>query len=282
MDKATFLIYMDEYLDGRLSGQELKVFTEMLEKNKDLSMELELHKILRAKIRRAARNEFREELRTLKKKELGASMVMFNMKSRAQFSAGINRSSSDAKKDEPVDLHKLPAADEMTDTHSNRSKRIWAAAIAAVFVVGISVIFLFRNEHSQTVNMLNKDSLEVARQEMASESLQVENSFDADKYQGNYKMRLKNMPASLFAGFADVRMPYDAEGGARAAARRMYVRVFNSTESICYLESDTLTIFYSAAGQRPIFWSDADFLLNEFALDIVPSRNSKISIPLVQ
>jgi len=282
MDKATFLIYMDEYLDGRLTGQELKDFTEMLEKNKDLSMELELHKILRAKIRRAARNEFREELRTLKKKELGASMVMFNMKSRAQFSAGFNRSSSDAKKDEPVDLHKLPAADEMTDTHSNRSKRIWAAAIAAVFVVGISVIFLFRNEDSQTVNMLNKDSLEVARQEMVSESLQVEKSVDADKYQGNYRKRLKDEPAALFAGFKDVRILYSMEQGSREAERHLYVRVFKSTESISYLESDTLTVFYSATGQRPIIWSDVLIQLEKYSLDIVPSRNSKISIPLVQ
>ncbi len=282
MDKATFLTYMDEYLDGQLTGQELKDFTEMLEKNKDLSMELELHKILRAKIRRAARNEFREELRALKKKELGASMVMFNMKRSVQFSAGFNRSSSDAKKDEPVDLHKLPAADEITHTHSKRYKRIWAAAIAAVFVVGISVIFLFRNEHSQTVNMLNKDSLEVARQEMASESLQVEKSVDADKYQGSYRMRLQDEPAALFAGFADVRLPYGAERGTTNSANRMYIRVFEGTESLCYLESDTLTIFYSATGQRPIIWSDVKFHLEKYSLDIVPSRNSKISIPLVQ
>ena len=282
MDKATFLIYMDEYLDGRLTGQELKDFTEMLEKNKDLSMELELHKILRAKIRRAARNEFREELRALKKEELGASMVMFKMKSSVQFSAGINRSSSDAKKDEPVDLHKLPAADEMTHTHSSRYKRIWAAAIAAVFVVGISVIFLFRNEPSQTVNMLNKDSLKVARQEMDSVSLQAEKSVDADKYQGNYRKRLKDEPAALFAGFKDVRILYSMERDSREAEQHLYVRVFKSTESISYLESDTLTVFYSATGQRPIIWSDVKFHLEKYSLDIVPSRNSKISIPLVQ
>ncbi len=282
MDKATFLSNMDEYLDGQLTGQELKDFTEMLENNKDLSMEFELHKILRAKIRRAARNDFRKELRALRKKEMGPSRIMFNMDMEEPFSKIRNKASLKPQMNIPVILHKHPVTEEMTQTHTGRNKRLWAAAIAAVFVVGLSVIFLFRNEPGQSVNMLNKDSLDVARREMASESLQVENSFDADKYQGNYKMRLKNMPASLFAGFADVRMPYDAEGGARAAARRMYVRVFNSTESICYLESDTLTIFYSAAGQRPVIWSDADFLLNEFALDIVPSRNSKISIPLVQ
>ncbi len=280
MDKATFLSYMDEYLDGQLTGPELKDFTEMLENNKDLSMELELHKILRAKIRRAARNEFREELRALKKKEPGASMVMFNMKSSAQFSAGINRSSSDAKKSEPVILHKLPAADANTNT--GRSKRVWAAAIAAVFVVGLSVVFLFRNEHGQTVNMLNKDSLDVARREMVRESLQVKKSGDADTNQSDYKMRLKDEPRALFAAFKDVRIPYSTERGSRDAERHMYVRVFKSTESICYLESDTLTIFYSATGQRPIIWSDVNFLLKEYSLDIVPSRNSNISIPLVQ
>ena len=65
MDKESFLLKMDEYIDGLLSAEESEEFSIMLNQYNELYTEFMIHKQLRSKIKAAARKEFKKELHEL-------------------------------------------------------------------------------------------------------------------------------------------------------------------------------------------------------------------------
>ncbi|MCE2790106.1 MAG: hypothetical protein LW630_09370 [Saprospiraceae bacterium] len=281
MDKDTFLTYMDDYLDGQLTGPVLDEFTDMLANDTELSSELELHKLLRAKIRNAARNAFREKLRAIQEEVVESSVILYSMEYSAQQSAGIDREQADLDKKFFAENRITPNMQETKKARFQKYKKMWITAIAAVFILGISVIFLYKN--SQTIDEAPGTEDSVVMMEKASENYKLNDLRSDSAIVNDF---LKKIPTNrktkiLYSGQIAV-LPSADEEEIAGKSMEMYIKVFENKEASAMLDFDTLLVFLTAREQRRIDWKRAKIQLNKKSLDIVLPDEKNITIPWIK